>query len=539
MNHNTSQSFAECSAHGACIISPNASALQEIMLVMLKQTVFYLLKLEEEGVANLEIVDSVIEELSMIDSLGEHADNQTMDIFSKHYLELVKLQGDYKKLCKAKKLKCIEVHSSVKFTVEMTISTLIHHGERVFLEKYNKMSTKHKDLIEILTGVIRGVAVDIMTLKEFDTEHRTTCHEACQDVLNALNLFNSPRISLDKVQKQTIKLVHTNFELLKLIDETQIKLYGHPEKVEVSTSTRPGKAVLVSGSSLFDLHAVLEAAKGKKVDVYTNGNLLAAHSFPKFREYKNLKGHFGSGIIPTVLDFATFPGAILLTKNEAQNIEYLYRGHLFTADKFVPKGVAQIENDNFTPLIEAAQNSKGFSKGMEREPVTVGFDSDDPSLLDFVKKFNNGTYQHLFVVGFMSELNAPAEYFEKFYKEMPNETFVISLSYTSPWKNAININVGMDYAQVYSILDKLFTKISDKADKITFMLSRCDVRSLANIIGLKEKGINSIFLSSCSPRAINPALLKAFREIYNIRPTNSPKKDLDLILKQRDSSDKK
>jgi hydroxylamine reductase len=497
------------------------------MLVMLRQIAFYILKLEDLGVENHDIIRSVIEELAMIDSLGEHTDNQTMDIFSQHFLELVKLQEEYKKICKEKKIKCKEVRSSVKFTLEMTISTLIHHGEKVFLEKYNKMSPKHKELLEILTGVIRGVAVDIMTLKELDAIHKTACH----DIVHALNLFNSARISLDKVQKQTVKLVHTNFELLKLINDTQIKLYGKPEKVEVSTSTRPGKAVLVSGSSLFDLHDILEAAKAKKVDVYTNGNLLTAHSFPKFREFPNLKGHFGSGAIPSVMDFATFPGAILLTKNEAQNIEYLYRGHLFTPDKFAPKGVAQIENDDFTPLIEAAEKTKGFSKGQTREPVIAGFDKDDPRMTEFAEKFNNGTYKHLFIVGFMSDLAAPSEYFETFYKEIPNDCFVISFSYPAPGKNALNINIGMDYAQIYSILDKLFAMISHKADDITFMLSRCDVRSLANIIGLKEKGINSIFLTNCSPRVINPAILKAFREIYNVRPTTTPKNDLELILK--------
>ena len=82
--------------------------------------------------------------------------------------------------------------------------------------------------------------------------------------------------------------------------------------------------------------------KDKNIDVYTHGEMIIAHTYPKFREYKHLIGHFGVGVENCLLDFATFPGAILITKYAVENIEYLYRGRLFTMDSFVPKGAIKM-----------------------------------------------------------------------------------------------------------------------------------------------------------------------------------------------------
>ena len=77
-----------------------------------------------------------------------------------------------------------------------------------------------------------------------------------------------------------------------------------------------------------------------------------------------------------ILDFATFPGAIFLTKNFSQNLEFLYRGRLFTTAKIQPQGVVKIDNDNYTPLIESALAAKGFAKGRAKDSEFVGYDSE-------------------------------------------------------------------------------------------------------------------------------------------------------------------
>lgn len=52
---------------------------------------------------------------------------------------------------------------------------------------------------------------------------------------------------------------------------------------EKSCGTRPG--ILVSGHDLRDLQELLSRPKDSGVDVYTHGEMLPAHYYPKLRKY--------------------------------------------------------------------------------------------------------------------------------------------------------------------------------------------------------------------------------------------------------------
>jgi hydroxylamine reductase len=284
---------------------------------------------------------------------------------------------------------------------------------------------------------------------------------------------------------------------------------------------------MVSGSNLQDLKLLLEALKNQDIDVYTNGNLLIAHAFSHFKSYKNLKGHFGTGVFNTILDFATFPGAILLTRNEFQNIEYLYRGRLFTTDKIAPQGVVKIENKNFLPLINSAKQAKGFAKGQDRGVEIVGYDERElTALLEDIVKHD---YEKIFIIGPSNFSIAQQEYFKKFFALMGKNSFVISFSYSADLKNILHINVGNNYAILYNILQKIFEKIPINSEKLSFFMTKCDVNSLSNIINLKNKGAQNIFLSDCPPLVINPSVFKAFVNLLKIHNITTPKADLELL----------
>jgi|GEM_PF-485709 len=532
---NNNQNYVECTSHGACSISPSASSLQEVMLVLLRQEAFYVLKLDELGVKNDNIILYIIEELATIDSTSEYAEEQILDIYSKHYINVINLKKEYKRICKEQNKSCEEIKSAVKFSPNMRISHLIQQGEKTFLDKYNRMSKNQKELSDILLGVIKGICSDIVMLSDLGKLH----DKACNIVLNALNLFNLSKMPIEKIREITSELININKELLQLIYDTQTELYGEITEVEVSLSTTPGKAILVAGSNLKELHSVLLATQDKNIDVYSNGNLLIAHAFPEFQKFKNFKGHFGSVSECTVLDLSTFPGAILLTKNEAQNVEYLYRGRLFTTDNIPPKGVVRIEGDDFTPLIFAAEQSKGFSKGQTRKSITVGFNPKelDEKFDNIAKKFNNHIYKHLFIIEFSSNSYAQEEYFKKFYAGVAKHSFIISFSYKPACENSITINIANNYPTIYYVLTSLGKKIELDANRLFFFLTRCDVRSLSNMISLKEGGVKNIYLTNCPPKVINPSVLKAFIEIYDIKQTTSPKKDIESIFNMEETDE--
>lgn len=521
-NSSDSHEYNDCISHGACSISPNISSMQEIMFILLRHTAYYLLKLKDFGINNEDATYDIIAQLAFIDCLKDLSDKKVLEIFAKQYANFIKIRKEYLKLCSENGTACNDLKNLLKFSAKTNLSSILKRGDREFLQKSKKLGLNEKYYYEILSAVVKSVSVNWINLCDYDKNNIFSP----ESILNALNLFNSNRISLQNIKYHIDKLAKYDIELLKCINELQTEKFGKIELTSVSTSTRPHKTIMVSGSNLNDLKSFLDTLQ-EDIDVYTNGNLLIAHAFPFFNSYKNLKGHFGSGAFNTILDFATFPGAILLTRNETPNIEYLYRGRLFTTDKNVAKGVVKLDNNDFTPLVNSALQAKGFAKGQERKPVLIGY--NETELINKLDEVIEQNAEKIFIIGPSNLSVNKVDYFKNFFCNMPKNSFAISFSYNPNKENVLHINIGNDYAVLYGVLRTIFQKIPINSDKLAFFLTKCDVNSLSNIINLKNNGAKNVFLSDCPPLVINPAVLKAFIKLYNINEITTPKEDLEKL----------
>lgn len=84
---------------------------------------------------------------------------------------------------------------------------------------------------------------------------------------------------------------------------------------EVNVKATAGKCILISGHDLKDLYNLLEQTEGTGVNVYTHGEMLPAHGYPELRKFKHLVGNYGSGWQNQQVEFARFPGPIVMTSN--------------------------------------------------------------------------------------------------------------------------------------------------------------------------------------------------------------------------------
>lgn len=518
-----SNEYNNCTAKGACSVSPNISSMQEVMFIILRQIAYYLLKLIEFDIYKNDIIKDIIFEISVIDGAKDLSEAQILNSFSKQYLNLVNCRKEYLTVCKEKNSNCDDLKNLIKLSPKTSLAAILKKGDKEFIHKYKKLNFNQKYYAEILLALVKSVSINLSNLYEQNSDF----YNIAKEVLVALNLFNSNRVSTEKFKEQMHELAKCDVTLLNLISEAQVNYFGELIESKVSFSTRPNKAILVSGSNLEDLKLVLENVKNEKIDVYTNGNLLIAHAFPYFNNSKNLIGHYGNGSFNTILDFATFPGAILLTKNEAQNIEYLYRGRLFTTDDVAPKGVVKIENNNLIPLIESAKQAKGFAKGQQRNPTIVGY--NDKFFEKEINKIVNLNPEKIFIIGHTELTIEVKDYFKKFFSLIPPNTYTISFSYDPKLDNVLAINLVNDYALIYRTLNKIFERFPIDSDKLAFFLTKCDVNSLSNIINLKNRGAKNIFLSDCPPLVINPAILHAFTKLFEINKITNPKDDLALL----------
>jgi hydroxylamine reductase len=93
----------------------------------------------------------------------------------------------------------------------------------------------------------------------------------------------------------------------------------------------PGKAIVVSGHDLVDLHALLKQTEGKGINIYTHGEMLPCHGYPELKKFKHLVGNYGGAWQDQQKEFEAFPGAVLMTTNCIQKPREAYKGRIFTS----------------------------------------------------------------------------------------------------------------------------------------------------------------------------------------------------------------
>ena len=521
--------YDECTAKGSCSIPPSISALQEVIVICLRQLAYYVLKLKDFGQDCSVEEQVIIQALSTVISSTDYNDEQLLSIVSKVYYHLVTSRQRYTNLCSERGVECKDLKSALNITPQMNLSQIMTLGEKAFLTKYKKVPRLQKNMSDILLAVIKSVALNSAKLSDYSVDLKKAVYE----ILTGLNFLNRTRISIEKCKKHIKLLADIDMQLLQELAKEQNSNYGPVSLKKVSLSTTKGKAILVSGESLFDLNKVLEAVNGKDIDVYTHDELIIAHAFEKFSKNENLKGHYGTCNENCILDFATFPGAILLTRNSNINTEYLYRGRLFTTSDVLPKGVIHIKENNFSGLIESAENAKGFAKGHNKTPVIIGYDPGelDNKIRIICEKFNSNEIKHLIILGLGTSKSAQQDYFNKFVSKLTPDVFVISFSYNNAEAdNFLHINISNNRPLVYDILKHIFSLIPANSPKITFFLTKCDITSVSNMINLREKGVKNIYLTQCPPNLINPAVLSSLFAVYGIKSTSTPEADIDTIL---------
>lgn len=527
--------YDECLSKGICSVNPTSSSIQEIMLLYLKELAFYLLKLKEFGVTNEAIKDTVINILFNIIASAEFNQEQFHDIIAELDSEIAQSKMLYEKFCKDKNVDIESIKTYFKHSKHFSLTDAIKKGEKYFLKKSNTFTTKQKDLFDIMLFLVKSMGIKMIEAQRLGKGHDATYY-AILSMLNKMN-FSIYEFSEEEVRNEINNVIETYYDLAQFVFLAQIESYGEMESAEVSFSNKEGKAILISGSDFKKLELVLKAVENTGINVYTHGlEMLMAHSFPKLRSHPNLKGHFGLGMDTSLMDFATFPGAILMTKATLQKVEYLYRGRLFTLDPIAPPGVVKIKDNNFEQLIHSALDAKGFTHTQHKPSIKVGYSEKevDKKIDEIVEKLKQKQIRHLYIMGLSNYPDAShKEYFERFFELLPDDCYAISLCHKKHGKNIFHIDAFYGYSLVYQILKKFKQQLAIDQIDMSVFLTKCDKHTISNLLYLKHIAVKNVYMSKCSPSLVNPALIKTLQEIFDIREISDAKKDLEDTLGQK------
>lgn len=525
----TQYEYDECLSKGICSLNPTLTSLQEVILLYLKELSFYLLKLKELGVSNKKIQDNIIDALSDIIADVNYNQEHFHDVTSRLFDDLSQAKALYMNLCQKHNIEFCPLKTYFKHRKNFSLSDAIKKGEKYFLKKSSLYSPVQKNLFDIMLFLVKSVCINIIDLKSFDIDSDEAYH-AILSVLNSMNFYD---ISEKEAISQIENFIEIYYDIIRTLHRVKVSTYGEVTPTEVSFSTRPGKAILVSGSDLKDLEMVLKASQNKGVDVYTHGiEMLMGHTLPKLKAYPNLVGHYGRGVESSLLDFATFPGAILMTRHSIQRVEYLYRGRLFTTDAIAPRGVMRLKENNFEPLINSALDAKGFSKGQHKPSIMVGYKEKEimENVNKVVDKIAKKEIRHLYFIGLLNYITEQKQYFEKFLSLVPEDCFVFSLSYDKKGENIMHFDSFYDFTMFYKILDEMSKRIPLNQINMSVFLTKCDKHTISNVLNLRSLGVRDIYMCKCPPTLVNPALIEALKNIFGIKDFSTPEEDLKRTL---------
>lgn len=522
-NFNEDFQYDSCISRGICSPDPRVSSLQKILVLYLKTAGYYALKLYNFEVINKDIKAVILNTISILVSNPDFSETDFKTITQTFNSVIPTVIDEYTAICESKNIEPEYLNTILDFSKKTDIIKSIQAGEKVDLQEIESVSQELRDMFKILLVIAKSICTNILDLETLDIDEK----EGYYTILEILDYLNNTNSSAEELKKCILHVCEKDNFLSKKLHEEWEKRFGKQEITEVSYSTFPGKAMLVVGSNIKELEDILEALKDKEIDVYTHDEMMLAHTYKKFKSYKHLKGQYGQGLENCLLDFATFPGPIILTRHSLYNVEHLYRGRLYTTDFACSKGVVRIDNKDFSGVIDAAENSKGFKTGKHCESVVMGYSYEEIANAVREKLSFKNQYKRIFIIGLGGYSLEQQAYYNKLFRKTPDDVLILTLANSFDRDNIIHFNMCFDNYAIVAITELLneFTELP-----ITLFFPSCSRSTIAQMIYLKQKFNPQIYVSACTPITLNPNLIQTLSSVFSIKGTSSVKRDLEEIL---------
>ena len=362
------------------------------------------------------------------------------------------------------------------------------------------------------------------------------------EVLSAL----TEKHTAEELLGLSLKVGALNFDVLEQLDRAHTETFGAPTPASVRLHPLNGKAILVSGHDLHDLYQLLLQTEGLGINIYTHGEMLPAHGYPKLKAFKHLAGNYGGAWVDQADDFADFPGAVLMTSNCIQQPKKSYMNRIFTVNAVEWPGVQHINGTDFSTVIAAALEAPGFTEDGPADSITSGFGHEAVlghagTIIDAVK---SKALRHFFLIGGCDGARSGRSYYTELAEQVPQDCIILTLACGKYRFNKQDFGtLGglprlLDLGQcndAYSAL-KIAQALAAAFEcgvndlPLSLVLSWYEQKAVAILLTLLWMGVRNIRIGPTLPAFLSPAVLKLLHEGFNLMPITTPEADLAAIL---------
>lgn len=366
-------------------------------------------------------------------------------------------------------------------------------------------------------------------------------------------------ISSDKKFKDLLELFNETgsaaIKAMALLDSANTEAFGSQEETLVSSAVGSRPGILISGHDLKDLYELLVQTEKCNIDIYTHGEMLAAHSYMLFKKFPNLKGHYGSAWHRQYKDFAAFNGPIIMTSNCITPIHDSYAWRIFTTNCCHYTGVPHLDKLNndgmkdFSEVIAAAEKCPPPLSSGNFEFITGYAHSQLNENLDTIAEMiQSGELARFIVLAGCDGRHKSREYYSDIAAMCPANTVIMTAGCAKyRYNNCSFGTVGklprlMDAGQcndAYSIavfMLKLKEKLGvDDINKLPFSfdIAWYEQKAVAILAALLALGIKNIRLGPTMPAFFTPEIMKILEKNYKLKNIGTPHNDLADMLKGR------
>jgi hydroxylamine reductase len=339
---------------------------------------------------------------------------------------------------------------------------------------------------------------------------------------------------------------------MALLDAANTAAYGEPSgtKVKLGVGTRPG--ILVSGHDLRDLQELLEQTEDSGVDVYTHGEMLPAHYYPKLRKYSHLKGNYGGAWHRQQKDFATFNGAILMTTNCIVPVMDAYRDRIFTTGVVGYPGVPHIADrrdgrpKEFSQVIARAKRCSPPTE-IETGEIVGGFARDQVLALKdkIVCAVKSGKIRKFVVMAGCDGRHQTREYYMHVAMELPPDAVILTAGcakyrYIREVKGEIDgiprvldagqCNDSYSLARIAIALRDAFGLDDVNKLPLAFDIAWYEQKAVAVLLALLALGFRNIRLGPTLPAFLSPSVVRLLVENFGLCGIGNVDDDVKAIL---------
>jgi len=339
--------------------------------------------------------------------------------------------------------------------------------------------------------------------------------------------------AMDALLEMVLECGRMNLEVMKLLNDGHVETFGAPAPATVYEGTKSGPGILITGHDMLDLQNLLDQVEGTEVNVYTHGEMLPAHMYPKLREHPNLAGHYGGAWQKQKKEFAAFGGAVLATTNCVLIPPDTYRDRLFTLRETAVPGAKRLTGSDFTEVIEKAKSLGSLPEKKEGESQ-VGF--HHTVILGIADKIvaavKSGDIKHFFLIGGCDGAKAGRNYFAEVAQSAPRDSVILTLGCGK--YRIRDFDYGTTEGGIPRLLDmgqcndaygaiQVAVALADAFEcgvndlPLSLVISWFEQKAVVVLLTLLHLGIKGIRIGPAAPAFITPNVMSVLQETFDLK----------------------